>query len=116
MINKEDFKEKIIDRIKFGYSVMRDINGDDLKNYDIRIFTVFTHIDSKKEPVLQLRYELEEEKFKLWLATDGENGMTGIPQGDTFEENIDIITNSVCDVTERLKKDGTMWSIDWLGD
>lgn len=115
MINKEDFKEKIIDRIKFGDSVMRDINGEDLKNYDIRIFTVYTYIDSK-EPVLQLRYELEGEKFKLWFATDDDNGMTGIPQGSTFEENIDIITKSVCDVTERLKKDGTLWSIDWLGD
>lgn len=115
MINKEDFKEKIIDRIKFGDSVMRDINGEDIQNYSIRIFTVFTHNDSK-EPVLQLRYELEGEKFKLWFATDDENGMTEIPRGSTFEENIDIIANSVCDVTERLKKDGTMWSIDWLGD
>ena len=116
MINKEDFKKKIIDRIKFGDSVIRDINGEDIQNYDIRIFTVFTHIDSKK-PVLQLWYELEGEKLKLLFATEDENGsMTGIPRGSTFEENIDIITNSVCDVTERLKKDGTMWSIDWLGD
>lgn len=117
-LTKEELKGNIINSVAFGKHYMEDLSDTTgpLENYNIRILTLFTHID-EMEPLMQLRYELKGEKLKLWISNgDGDNGMIGVPTADTFEENLEAVTWTIYDQIERLNGDGVMWSINWLGE
>lgn len=111
----KDLRMKIYDCIQFGDSVMRELNGDDIENYNIRLLTIYTHINEKK-PFMQLRYELKGDIFRLWAATEDGKGITGIPQSDNIEEALDNVTNTILNGIKFLKDESLIYTIDWLGD
>ena len=111
----EELRAKIYDRIQFGDGVMRELNGDDIENYNIRLLTLFDDPD-EKTPFLQLRYELKGDTFRVWTATEDGNGITGIPKTDNFEEALDIVTRTVLNALELFKDQGIEVTVNWLGD
>lgn len=113
-MTKEELRDKIIDRINFGGEVMdstAQAQGEVWQNYDIRILTVYCG----EEPITSLRYELEGEKLKVWI-TDGKGdgtGTTGVPQYDTFEQNLDSVCMIITGIIDQIEGEYTIY---WLGD
>lgn len=121
-MEKQEVKEKILDRIKFGDDVMRstleEITPD--FNYRLRIMTIFTDYESDKEyPLFDVRYELDGDKLTVWvqdvLQDDDEKGITLCPEGD-YEERLEFVTGMITDIFNGLEDNKVDYRVSWLGD